>query len=517
MNSRLRAALLEEGQTGRSRIPAPRARCDRARDSPGPLRAGASGGSGVDLAARIDARLAAAAATDGGSPCSAARRARLPTRLAQPRRGGADRRAALCWLSTVPRRTICCGRSRRGPSGGRRRWITSSYRLVRGLCAPTWCAPGSRIRWRCPASDSRASARPGTACRRRVHAGRAEQPRGLGADGAGGGRTMNLDRMKRYATDDVVDAVVIGTGAGARRCWPGWRGRVCASSRSRPAANWTRPTSPPTRSPAPDLLDRRAPERRCDARGVRRQQQRHRRRRLDAALGRVLPAARPARPQAAPRPGQASTGPSSTPSCSATTRRSRASSASPAPRTTRGTRAGAIRSRRCRSTLRPSDAARLRRDRHPHRDCPAAVLSRDVPGAGGERQRCINCGYCHQGCRNGAKASMDVTYLPLAVAAGAEIRAECRVHGFERDGAAGSPPSSIATRTGRSPAALRAAVPCAGAVETPRLLLHTGVGQRQRAGRAQLHGPCRDAGLGHVRRRNAAATRAIRRRSSPRT
>ena len=59
-------------------------------------------------------------------------------------------------------------------------------------------------------------------------------------------------------------------------------------------------------------------------------------------------------------------------------------------------------------------------------DAPAAVLSRDFAQVGGGlRPACINCGYCHQGCRIGAKTSMDVTYLPLAVAAGAEIRPDC--------------------------------------------------------------------------------------------
>ena len=51
----------------------------------------------------------------------------------------------------------------------------------------------------------------------------------------------------------------------------------------------------------------------------------------------------------------------------------------------------------------------------------------------GERPACVNRGFCHQGCRNGAKASMDVTYLPWAVRSGAEIRPHCFVHGFERD------------------------------------------------------------------------------------
>ncbi len=109
-------------------------------------------------------------------------------------------------------------------------------------------------------------------------------------------------------------------------------------------------------------------------------------------------------------------------------------------------------------------------------DAPAAVVSQDFQSEGGPmRYGCINCGFCHQGCRTGAKASMDVTYLPLAVSHGAEIRPESFAHGFERD------------RDGRIAAVLymkdgrerrqrcRAVFLCAGAVETPRLLLHTGL------------------------------------------
>ncbi len=107
---------------------------------------------------------------------------------------------------------------------------------------------------------------------------------------------------------------------------------------------------------------------------------------------------------------------------------------------------------------------------------PVAVATRawsqpDAP----DRPPCINCGYCHQGCRTGAKATMDVTYLPQAVAAGAEIRPGCMAHGIERN-AAGEVTAVIYRKDGadhRQPCA--ALFLCAGAVETPRLLLHTGL------------------------------------------
>ena len=108
---------------------------------------------------------------------------------------------------------------------------------------------------------------------------------------------------------------------------------------------------------------------------------------------------------------------------------------------------------------------------------PAALLTRDRAQPDGTiRQACVNCGHCHQGCRIGAKASMDVTYLPQAVAAGAEIRPDCFVHGIERDGA-----GQIVAVVYRDAAGVdhkqrcAALFLCAGAIETPRLLLHLGL------------------------------------------
>ncbi|MGU3467024.1 GMC family oxidoreductase [Methylobacterium sp. C33D] len=109
-------------------------------------------------------------------------------------------------------------------------------------------------------------------------------------------------------------------------------------------------------------------------------------------------------------------------------------------------------------------------------DAPAAVVSRDFQSEDGPRRNaCINCGFCHQGCRTGAKASMDVTYLPYAVARGAEIRAEAFVHGLER-GADGRINGVVYRQDGQERRQRCGAVfLCAGAVETPRLLLHLGL------------------------------------------
>jgi choline dehydrogenase-like flavoprotein len=109
-------------------------------------------------------------------------------------------------------------------------------------------------------------------------------------------------------------------------------------------------------------------------------------------------------------------------------------------------------------------------------DAPAALVSRDRDQPHwGQRQACINCGACHQGCRNASKTSMDTTYLPLAAAYGAEIRANCRVLSFELD-SAGRITAVVYQSDGREHRQRCGAVfLCAGGVETPRLLLNLGI------------------------------------------
>lgn len=106
---------------------------------------------------------------------------------------------------------------------------------------------------------------------------------------------------------------------------------------------------------------------------------------------------------------------------------------------------------------------------------PIAAVSRDYERPGYPiRHACVNRGYCHQGCRNGAKASMDVTYLPVAVSAGAEIRADSFAHGLEM-GNDGRIAAVVYEHKGVDVRQrCRAVFLCAGAVETPRLLLHCG-------------------------------------------
>ena len=94
----------------------------------------------------------------------------------------------------------------------------------------------------------------------------------------------------------------------------------------------------------------------------------------------------------------------------------------------------------------------------------------------GTRNACVNRGYCHQGCRNGAKASMDVTYLPAALHAGAEIREESFVHGVERDARGRITAVLYTDKQGSEQRQHTSNVfLCAGGVETPRQLLHWGI------------------------------------------
>jgi cholesterol oxidase len=48
--------------------------------------------------------------------------------------------------------------------------------------------------------------------------------------------------------------------------------------------------------------------------------------------------------------------------------------------------------------------------------------------------RCVNCGNCILGCRHGAKRSLDRTYLAMAEASGAEVRAETTLVQFAPEG-----------------------------------------------------------------------------------
>ena len=89
----------------------------------------------------------------------------------------------------------------------------------------------------------------------------------------------------------------------------------------------------------------------------------------------------------------------------------------------------------------------------------------------GHRPACANRGFCQAGCNIGAKASMDVTYIPLAVHHGAEIRPESFVTQLIKD-ASGRISEVIYIRNGQEERQrCRYVFLCAGTIETARLLL----------------------------------------------
>ena len=105
----------------------------------------------------------------------------------------------------------------------------------------------------------------------------------------------------------------------------------------------------------------------------------------------------------------------------------------------------------------------------------AALSARYFQPGVGWREACTNRGFCQAGCSVGAKASMDVTYLPLAMAHGAEIRPDTFVTTFDRD-SQGRITAVVYAQNGQTYRQKCTTVfLCAGAIETPRLLLINGL------------------------------------------
>ncbi len=89
----------------------------------------------------------------------------------------------------------------------------------------------------------------------------------------------------------------------------------------------------------------------------------------------------------------------------------------------------------------------------------------------GHRPACANRGFCQAGCNIGAKASMDVTYIPLALHHGAELRPESFVTQLVKD-TSGRISEVVYIRNGQEERQkCRFVFLCAGTIETPRLLL----------------------------------------------
>jgi choline dehydrogenase-like flavoprotein len=96
---------------------------------------------------------------------------------------------------------------------------------------------------------------------------------------------------------------------------------------------------------------------------------------------------------------------------------------------------------------------------------------------------CNGCGRCNFGCPHGAKLSVDVTYLPRALAAGARLYSECRVDTVDSKGgrACGVSGRLLTPGTkkprGRLSVRARRVVLAAGAYASPLLLLQSGIGR----------------------------------------
>jgi len=112
------------------------------------------------------------------------------------------------------------------------------------------------------------------------------------------------------------------------------------------------------------------------------------------------------------------------------------------------------------------------------RTTPAANAALSAPyyQAGvGWRAACTNRGFCQAGCSTGGKASMDVTFIPLARHAGAEIRPNCFVTDLETD-ARGRIVAVVYRQDGQTQRQrCHTVFLCGGAIETPRLLLRLGL------------------------------------------
>ena len=123
------------------------------------------------------------------------------------------------------------------------------------------------------------------------------------------------------------------------------------------------------------------------------------------------------------------------------------------------------------------------------------VIPRNVTGC----KEGLECGFCTYGCRHGAKNSTARTYLVDAAAAGARLVAHCDVERIviERGRAVGAvatvrtPGGGAHTLTVRAPVVVAAC----GAVNTPPLLVRSGLGNRNIGRGLRLHPASAVAGI----------------------
>jgi choline dehydrogenase-like flavoprotein len=109
-------------------------------------------------------------------------------------------------------------------------------------------------------------------------------------------------------------------------------------------------------------------------------------------------------------------------------------------------------------------------------------------------RQCLRTGYCGMGCPVDAKQSATLTYLPDAVHAGAEIYANCRVEKIEWSGKRASAVAGAFLKPGTQEATgrtvrvePRTVVVAGGAINSPALLLRSGLGQGPVGRKTWLH------------------------------
>ena len=100
---------------------------------------------------------------------------------------------------------------------------------------------------------------------------------------------------------------------------------------------------------------------------------------------------------------------------------------------------------------------------------PHAIATGPVDG----RSACMYYGFCIDGCKSDAKGSVNVSYIPKAVAAGAEIRPGCFAIRIETEHGLATGVTYLVDGREHFQAAARVFV-CCYAIETPRLLLNSG-------------------------------------------
>ena len=119
----------------------------------------------------------------------------------------------------------------------------------------------------------------------------------------------------------------------------------------------------------------------------------------------------------------------------------------------------------------------------------ARALGYRAEATGRNVRDCIELGVCGYGCPTGSKQSVDVTYIPDAVSAGATVHADCRADRIERAGGVNRVVGSVLDRESRSPRVpftveAPLVVVAGSAISSPLLLERSGLGvQNEHLGR----------------------------------